>query len=152
MNMCAQDTESSVRVEGESRWRWRRKQSESEKEMTSSRKCWAGFKGNWIKEVWPHIAPSLFLLFPLSLPLSLSLSLEMYSAGRVAIPTRLVNGRRIEYFKQHITLFLSLLTPLSFFLVRLCISQVHTWPCFFYCSPQLESAWHHAVFLAWVVV
>lgn len=60
--MCVWDAESSGRTERESRWRWGRKWrgwSESEKEMTSLRKCWAGFKGYWMKEVYSHSAPSV---------------------------------------------------------------------------------------------
>ena len=163
-SMCVRDgRKPRERMERESRWRWGRKWrgwSESEKEMTSLRKCWAGFEGYWMKEVYSHSAPSLSL--SLSRSPSSSPSHEMYSAGRVPIPTRLVNGRGVEYFKQPFTrlLFppyssLSLPLPFFFFLARLCISQVHTWPCFCYCSPHLESAWHHAVFLGlvgWVAV
>lgn len=83
---------------------------------------------SWIqgvmKEVYSHSAESL------SLPLapSLSSSHEMYSAGCVPIPTWLVNGRGVEYFKQPfaLLLFSFFLLSLPFFLVRLCISQVHT--------------------------
>lgn len=66
VSMCVRDAERPGRMEGESRWRWR--WSASEKEMTSLRKCWAGFHGYWMREVFSHSLPSLpLLLFPLSL-------------------------------------------------------------------------------------
>lgn len=70
MWVCACETESSGRTERESRWRWG--WSESEKEMTSLRKCWAGFKDYWMEEVYSHSAPSL----PLSASFLSSLSLS----------------------------------------------------------------------------
>lgn len=121
MRTCAcekQKYQEGWREEMEVREKWEEGWSESEKDMTSLRKCWAGFKGYWMKHVYTVSAPSLFLF----------LSLEMYSAGRFPIPTWLVNGRGVEYFKQPFTLlFSSLLPSLSFPpTVRLCISQVHT--------------------------
>lgn len=110
-NMCVREPESPGRMEWERADRGEGESEGSEKEMTSPRKCWAGFKGSWMKEVYSHSAPSL------SLSPSFFLSHEMYSAGRVPIPTWLVNGRGVEYFKQRFTLLLFpsiLLSPFFF--------------------------------------
>lgn len=56
-----------------------------------------------MKGVHSHSAPSLSLSLYLSRSPSSSPSHETYSAGRVPIPTRLVNGRGVEYFKQPFT-------------------------------------------------
>lgn len=152
---CACETQSAHgRMEGESRWRWR--WSASEKEMTSLRKCWAGFHGYWMREVFSHSLPSLPLL--LFSPLSLlrctvqvvfpSLHGELMEGG-----LNILNFTFLLFFSLSLSSPCFLLSPFLFtffFLVWLCISQVHTWPCFCCCSPHFRSVWHHAVFLGLV--
>lgn len=62
---------------------------------------------SWIQGL--HDERGLLPQFSISLPSPPSP--ETYSAGRVPIPTRLVNGRGVEYFKLHSPLFPSLLFP-----------------------------------------
>lgn len=81
-------------------WSERADGGEGEKEMTSLRKCWAGFKGYTMKEVYSHSSPSLSLS-------SLSGDVQCRSCSHPYT----VNGRGVEYFKLHSPLFPSLLFP-----------------------------------------
>lgn len=74
-----------------------------------------------MKEAFSHSRPALPRLPP-SLP-PLARSFEMYSVGRVLVPTRLVNGRGVEYFKLHFPPFppLLLLSSLPFHFFPPCL-------------------------------
>lgn len=91
---CACETQSAQ--EG---WRERADGGEGEVRVRKRWHHWENAELDSMDTGWERSSPtvchlSLSSFFP-------SLSFEMYSAGRVPIPTRLVNGRGVEYFKLH---------------------------------------------------